>query len=288
MKSFSLFLNDLLEQESGISPNKFNWYIDNYNNKVIDYYDVESPGIVKRNYMTGRPLSKKLTVYEYFCTLGIAHLFDATNPDCIKNMQYHSINALGFIGYQFGEALLYDLEIYIPSKKLRQNLLVDSYYMGGIDDKFWSAGVTEYYTYNEFLNKGIIATHVNLWEGEFKGLLGLNNFDDLKSPLIQEKIIIKAFYYNLKILKKLFNISKGIDLLTIFKENKYPESTFHELFEIYDEGILSGILAAMHLCGPYGFYDLYSKNKINYDEFSVSIVKYIHKFSDYDVYDIFI
>ncbi|WOE33279.1 MULTISPECIES: hypothetical protein [unclassified Acinetobacter] len=287
MKPLNLFLNELLTVESGISTEKKIWYKENFNKKVIDYYETIKPGVVKRDLKTGKPILKKLTVKEYFSTLGVIHLFKPDDQNSLKIMQYHSINALGFVGYQFGEALLYDLGFYVPTKKKYNDTLFDSLYLGGLSDDIWSEDVSIFPSNSESFGKIILATHINLWEGSFKGIDGLNYFEDLKKPVIQDKIILEAFSYNISVLKGLFKVSKGIDILDIFKENLKSDDLFSELFKLHGVGILSGVLAAMHLCGPYGFYDLYIKNKISFDEFSMSIVEYIEKFSNYDVFELY-
>lgn len=286
MKPLYIFLDNLLSLESGISIDKFEWYRENYNVKNINYYEVVRPGVVKRDFETGKPLLKILTVKEYFLTLGVEHLFNLNDLTSIRNMQYHSINALGFVGYQFGEALLYDLGFYIPSKKKYNGQLLDSFYLGGMPDQLWSNNNENNCFYINSLDKNILATHVNLWNGQFCGLIGLSNFDDLRTSAIQNKIIVEAFQYNIRILKKLFHISKGEDILIKLKNTK-SDSILSHLYNIYGEGILSGIIAAMHLCGPYGFYELYENNIVNSDEFSTPITNYIKLFSNYDVSDFY-
>lgn len=286
MKPLYIFLDDLLALESGILIDKFEWYCKNYNTKCIDYYEVVKPGVIKRDLATGKPLLKVLTVKEYFLTLDVEHLFNLNDSASIKNMQYHSINALGFIGYQFGEALLYDLGFYIPPKQKYNDQLLDSFYVGGVSDKVWSNGNKSNCFYVDSLHRNILATHVNFWNGKFCGLTGLNYFDDLRTPHIQNKIIVEAFQYNIKVLKNLFRISKGEDILIKLKDTR-SDSVLFNLYEMYGEGILSGIIAAMHLCGPYGFYELYKKNIVNYDEFSTPITNYIKNFSNYDVSDFY-
>jgi hypothetical protein len=76
-------------------------------------------------------------------------------------MSYKSTNTLGFVGYQFGEALLIDLGYYD-------------------DNVFYGNGAAK-----------------NTWDGTWTGKNGVNSLDDFKTKAAQELAIKEAFGYNL-------------------------------------------------------------------------------------------
>lgn len=79
-------------------------------------------------------------------------------------LQYHSHNSLGFVGYQLGEALLIDLGYY-----------TDTFYYGN-------------------------GAATNTWDGNFTGKGGVTSLAALESGL-QEGVILDAFGYNLKVIE---------------------------------------------------------------------------------------
>jgi hypothetical protein len=282
MKPFQFFLNDLLSRESGIDAKQYAWYQTHYQHRLIDYYEVIQPGILRRDVDTGQAIAKKYTIQEYFKVLGVDQLFRLDDAQCLKTMQYHSINCLGFVGYQFGEALLYDLGFYRPATKINHQGVLDVFYVGGLNDALWRAGTNQVLYYNPSLQKKMWVSPVNYWNGQFKGLAGLNSFADFQQAAIQDKIIVEAFLFNLRRLKQLFGLASGLDVLPILARSPRG-SMLAQLFCKHGEGILSGILAAMHLAGPYGFYRLCTQNIIHHDEFSTPIFAYLEQFSGYDV-----
>ncbi|MEO1725285.1 MAG: hypothetical protein AAFR84_23180 [Pseudomonadota bacterium] len=91
-------------------------------------------------------------------------------------MSYQSMNSLGFVGYQFGEALLIDLGYYD-------------------DDLFYGNGAA-----------------TNTWDGTWTGKNGVTSLADFMTAEKQEIAIQEAFGYNLKIIEDgLSNSGQSLD-----------------------------------------------------------------------------
>jgi hypothetical protein len=157
-------------------------------------------------------------------------------------LQYRSENSLGFVGYQFGEALLIDLGYYE-------------------DDVYYGNGASS-----------------NTWDGTFTGKNGINSLDDLKTEL-QEKVILDAFGYNLNVIKNgLQNSGQSLDdfIGQTFTYTDVDGST------VSVELTLTGILAAAHLRGAWGTLNLLQGGNASTDEYGTSILKYAQQFGGYD------
>lgn len=158
--------------------------------------------------------------------------------------QYKFENPLGFMGkYQFGELLLIDLGYYKASV----------YYGHGADKNYWQG----------------------TWTGK-KGIDSKSKF--LNSPDVQELAIREAFKLNWKRIND-----------TLSRQGKTIKNYIEQKKTFQDKGVsktititLSGILAGAHLRGPYGVADLLSKNQLSHDEFSLSILRYMDEYGDYD------
>jgi hypothetical protein len=278
--SFNSFLNKLLCFESGIDPKKFDWYIENMDNPIIEYPKVIKPGKIKRDHKTGNFCMAKLTVKEYFESLGIFHLFNPYDRNCIKIMQYNTINPLGFVGYQLGESILISTEYYIPPEKAIDNNgqknFYKKYYFGEIDKQFWKNSTTEVlYTFPE-TNNTILATDVNYWEGDFIGKDGIYSFFDLVLPDKQEKVIREVMKFNYTFLKNLF-YSENIKLENTIKQ-------YNKTFYKNDQKIsLSGVLAAAYLVGAVATLIFFKEGIVAKDEFNTSIEKYLLEYSNYKI-----
>lgn len=114
--TFDEFLAKLLARESGIDPALFPWYVREFGSPVLAYPAVTAPGRGIRDARTGRLTFRPVTVAHYFEALGVRDDFDSCDADCIEVMQHASTNALGFIGYQFGESILIDAGYYRPER----------------------------------------------------------------------------------------------------------------------------------------------------------------------------
>jgi len=275
--SRSDFLSALLAMESGIDPDRFPWYVENFDQMAMAYAAVEAPGRIARHDVTGARVEERITVREYFNRLGVLHLFDETHPLSIKNMQYHSTNALGFIGYQFGEAVLISSGYYEPARVAvlldGKREWVDSYYIGEIPDKVWARGVRQVPHRLEGRDVMILATDVNSWKGKFTGKNGVSTLDDLKSGKKQDVIMSDIL---------LMNEATLLSLLRDPGMLVFPE----RIQGGHSKITLSGILAAAHLCGAWGVAKYLNSGVVSADEFGTSILLYLQKFSGYELHPV--
>ena len=163
-----------------------------------------------------------------------------------RDLQYRSQNSLGFVGYQFGEALLIDL----------------GYYRDTIS--YGNGAAT------------------NTWDGTFTGRGGIDSFEELKSPL-QEGVILDAFGYNLRVIEQgLANAGESLsDYLGQTRSYVDPASGATQTVTL----TLTGILAAAHLRGAWGTLDLLQRDAVSSDEYGTSILRYIDQFGGYDSLD---
>ena len=157
-------------------------------------------------------------------------------------MSYRSTNTLGFVGYQFGEALLIDLGYYD-------------------DDLFYGNGAA-----------------TNTWDGTWTGKNGVTSLEDFMTKQAQEVAIQEAFGYNLKIIQEgLANQGKSLaDYIgttrTYVEGGQTVEVTL----------TLTGIMAAAHLRGAWGTLNLLLSGSVSTDEFGTSILRYVKQFGGYD------
>lgn len=262
MKTYNNFLQDLLSYESGIKEDLFDYYINNFDKNIINYPLVMTPGIPIRNPLNGNPIFTKQTIKQYFESLGVINLFDKKNKNCIKNMQYSSINYLGFIGYQFGEAILIKLGYYKPSTekiKIKSKYInIPTFYIGSsLQDNEWKGGLTK-----KIVGEGeniCLATSSNMWKGSFTGKNNINNIEDLRSEKAQTLLINELIQ---------FNLSKLSDYFEEIELSSYT---------------ISGYLAAAHLCGIENTISFIKNGVINKDELNTPITKYLIKFSHYQI-----
>jgi hypothetical protein len=157
-------------------------------------------------------------------------------------MSYRSTNSLGFVGYQFGEALLIDLGYYD-------------------DDVFYGNGAA-----------------FNTWDATWTGKNGVDSLEEFKTADAQEVAIQEAFGMNLQIIEDgLANAGKSLDDY-IGTTSSYELNGETFIIEL----TLSGILAAAHLRGAYGTLDLLLSGAISTDENGTSILQYIDQFGGYE------
>ncbi len=160
-----------------------------------------------------------------------------------SDLQYRSENSLGFVGYQFGEALLIDL----------------GYYKA---DTFYGNGAAR-----------------NNWQGTFTGKNGIDSLTELKTD-IQEAVILDAFGFNLNVIEK--GLAASGKSLTDFIGTKasYVDTSSGQTVEV--DITLTGILAAAHLRGAWGTLDLLKRGAVSSDEYGTSILKYMTQFGGYE------
>jgi hypothetical protein len=157
-------------------------------------------------------------------------------------MAYRSTNALGFVGYQFGEALLIDLGYY-----------KDSVYYG--------AGAS-----------------TNTWDGTWTGKNGVDSLEEFKTKPAQTTAIQEAFGYNLNVLQgQLAVYGKSLDNY-IGTTRSYSQNG--ETISV--KVTLTGVLAASHLRGAWGTASLLLQDSVTADENGTSILQYVKQFGGYE------
>jgi hypothetical protein len=276
------FLNGLRACESGIDPDRYEWYMQCYDKPVVRGPAVSSPGCVVRDQITGAPVLVMMTVREYFQALDVLSFFRPNDPLSLTRMQYGCTNALGFVGYQFGEGVLTTHGVYAPELvPVGENgEACPRLYCGDVSTERWRGGRTELIYRNPWSGHVTVATHVNTWRGRFTGRYGISSLSDLKSPQGQERIVRVLLRSNSR------EILAGIGAA-------HPEDACRLLVEVIPSLVIvhrdcpafaySGLLAAAHLCGPNAVVLLLKKGRDALDEFSTSMKAYIAKFQGFDM-----
>jgi hypothetical protein len=216
-KTFQDFLNDLRAFESG-------WDRDRYDSgRITDAQLTQWAGGTVQS------------VFPKYSSWG-----DLTDSEW-KEMSYASTNSLGFVGYQFGEALLIDLGYYD-------------------DDVFFGNGAA-----------------ANTWDGNWTGKNGVNSFEEFKTEAAQEVAIREAFGHNLKIIER--GLARQGESLSDYvgTTRSYVENGETKTIEL----TLTGIMAAAHLRGAFGTLNLLQNGSVSADEFGTSILRYIDQFGGY-------
>ena len=170
--------------------------------------------------------------------------FESEIPSGDPN-QYQAENKLGFLGkYQFGEPLLIDIGYY------KANI----YYGHGADKNYWQG----------------------TWTGK-KGIDSKSKFHN--SPEVQELAIREAFKLNWERINNTLR-GKGKAINNYIGQKKtFKDQEVSKIITI----TLSGILAGAHLRGPYGVVEILLKNQVFYDEYGISILRYMDEYSSYNV-----
>ena len=215
--SYSDFRDALLAFESG-------WDLERYNAGVIQDWQLDQ--------WAGGTVSEIFPQYTSWSQLSESEW---------SSMAYSSTNSLGFVGYQFGEALLIDL----------------GYYQ---DDFYYGNGASS-----------------NTWDGTWTGKNGVNSLDDFKTGAAQERAIQEAFGFNLNVIETgLGDQGQSLDdfLGTTRTYVDNGESVTVEL-------TLSGIMAAAHLRGAWGTLKLLQNGTVSADEYGTSILRYVDQFGGY-------
>lgn len=269
------FFEDLRAYESGIDPDRHDWYVAHVDIPVLYYPNVARPGRVLRDVVTGRHQLVPMTIAQYFSALGVYDLFDSGDPSCLRRMQYRAINAWGYVGYQVGEECLSDVGYYelesfsidFPSGGAR----IRRFHRGGMDPQVWSNGRTEVFLANE----RIIVTDVNCWGGRFTGKNGVNSFEDLRQPEAQEMIIREAVASNLRKVVETLGLT-GAQLHDYLARERIWAGRRVRCS-------LSGVIACCHLLGPQATAAFLSSSQVTCDELGTSILDYMTRFGNYSM-----
>lgn len=216
--TFEDFLAALLAFESG-------WDRERYNAGIIQDWQLDE--------WAGGP------VESYFP--GYGSWGDLTDAEW-ETMAYRSLNAFGFVGFQFGEALLIDLGYYD-------------------DDLYYGNGASS-----------------NTWDGDWTGKNGVNSLEDFMTKEAQNVAIREAFGHNLGIIED--GLSAQGTSLEDFLDTTINDSTGGQTIPVTIS--LTGILAAAHLRGAPAVIDLLLNGTLSNDEFGTSILQYMEQFGNFD------
>lgn len=278
-KGYQDFLNELLAIESGIRPDLHNWYVENWDKPVLRYPKVTKPGRAVRDTFSGRVIHTPTTVCEYFERLGVVSLFDPSDRVCLKEMQYRSTNALGFVGYQIGEKILATQGYYVPVEVMtpidgRLHRL-PRYYAAALADRHWMAGRTTAIILGD-TGEHVISTDVNEWGGHFTGKAGLHSLNDLMQPYHQDRLMDELLRASCRELRADWHDAPA------FPETSEQIRFSHQKASSAGHSYtLSGLLAAAHLCGTKGVFHFLSTGIGQQDEFGTSMLHYLDYFSGY-------
>ncbi|TNJ40598.1 hypothetical protein [Phaeobacter sp. B1627] len=213
-----------------------------FTNALLDF----ESGWDRRRYDLGQISDEQLNTWARGT---VADFFDGytswsqLSSDEWLSMASRSMNSLGFVGFQFGEALLIDL----------------GYYQ---DDQYYLNGESE-----------------NLWDGSWVGRNGVNSLDDFMNYDVQEMAICEAFGYNLFLLDGMLSRSGQS---TSEYVGQVLEFQLASGATIEVQLTMTGILAAAHLRGATGVRDLLQRGVISEDEYGTSILTYVNQFGGFD------
>lgn len=215
--TFEDFLAALLAFESG-------WDRDRYNAGVIQDWQLDQ--------WAGGGVETRFPQYTSWSQLTSAEW---------EAMAYQSMNSLGFVGFQFGEALLIDLGYYD-------------------DSVFYGNGAA-----------------TNTWDGTWTGKNGVTSLEEFTTKEAQIVAIQEAFGYNLQVLETQLagsdqSLSDFIGQTASYTQNGQTVTV---------ELTLTGILAAAHLRGAWGTASLLQGGAVSTDEYGTSILQYIDQFGGY-------
>ncbi|GHZ55235.1 carbohydrate binding domain protein [Vibrio cholerae] len=276
------FLDALRNFESGINPAQADFYLQNFDNPVYTYAQVTSPGRLVRDCSTGSMISEPTTINQFFTKLGVNTIYNPLTPtdaEMFRQMQYNSMNAWGFIGYQLGEAVLIDAGYYSPKLVNIDGKEYDSFYMF-VPDSTWVGCKTE--ALAEIEGSGgnkVYVTDNNRWEGTFVGKNGVNSLADLRLPEKQELVMRDAMHFNVKVISKLLADANMTWEQALAKSWLGKDANGNP---IQIQATMSGILAAAHLRGAWGTGALLTKDQITCDELGTCITTYVHKFGGFN------
>lgn len=265
-RQLPVFFRHLLDRESNIDSANLAWYEENLDRDVLDYWAVEEPGRLRRSWDTGEALRERVTVREFLSCTGVLGQFADRDRIGIEAVQSAVINPWGFVGFQFGEALLIDLGYYEPetvaTKANGAETRMPSYYAGPVAPETWRHGRTSFVPPGE--NR--VATDVNTWRGTFTGKDGVQSLADLRTLGSQVAILRSSLRHSLAIL------------------SEFAAPPVHDPWDGSWAGPSpAALLAASHLCGPYAVAAHLSTGAARSDEAGTSITAYLNEFADVEL-----
>ena len=262
-------LTELLAFESGIDVRLHEWYCERFRTPSLEAPVVARAGRCVRHPDTGALMWQKVTVEEYFASLGVLRYFDRSRHESLREMQHRSMNALGFFGYQFGEAALRDLGVYRPPAINVPEIAepVEQVYCGAVPLSNWAHGCQETLFWSADESRWILATDVNRWMGSFTGLYGITCFEDCFDEGKQRRIVIDLMCRNASFINE-----------RLVRRSVNPTEALRTRNADW-----SGVLAAAHLRGPTAVVDYLLSGVESADEFGTNIRRYLSRFSDLDI-----
>lgn len=260
------FFRLLLDRESNIDSANLEWYVENLDRDVLDYWAVEHPGRLRRSWQSGAALGERITVREYLRRTGVLNLFAMRDVVGISSVQSAVINPWGFVGYQFGEQLLIDLKYYRPGTVAAvvngEHVKLEAYYAGPIPQSTWRHGRTNCVYFDPDTTTWRVATDVNTWRGTFTGRDGVWSLADLRGHKCQLAVLRSSLRRSQEILGRHL-LPPHQDLWDMPAGGPSPAS----------------LLAASHLCGPFAVAEHLASGKLYFDETGTSIAAYMEEFA---------
>lgn len=259
------FFRLLLDRESNIKSADLDWYRANMKARVLDYWAVERPGRIVRSWEDGTPVRERVTVAEFLERTGVAELFAEVGPAGISAVQAAVVNPWGFVGYQFGEALLIDLQYYRPASQEAtvegRQVSLPCYY-ASLPDSTWRGGRRHCVYRDEWSGLVRIGTDVNTWQGTFTGKDGVASFADLRDYGRQLAVLRASLRHNAGIMSRYL-----ADRAAEGPARRTPRPS------------LASLLAACHLCGPAAVMDYLSGGPARADEAGTPVTAYLREFA---------
>lgn len=275
-QDFQAFLTSLLTYESGIGPELISEYEEKYDlPDATTYWQMRTVnGInVPDTDNNGNLISISMSYRDYFTVLHVNDIWESADngqhtTELVYRMQCASMNAWNFIGYQLGEAVLIDAGHYIPQKAVwTDGKTYDRYYIWtGIP---WTGDEIER-LYQIPDGPTIIATRINMWQGEFTGLDGINNITELRETGFMERAMRNAIWRNVDYIEA--------HLGNITLEQALSRQWTDPINGLSVQSTMSGIIAGAHLAGAQGATSLLVNNEFSADETGTSILTYMQKF----------
>lgn len=288
--TYSEFLDALLSYESGIDPSQLAEYT---SGGTTLYFEVERdkegnriPGRALRDDESGELQARVTMTYpEYFATLGIDFDWATENADNLAAARYQSVNFLGFIGFQVGEAPLISTGHYVPAERNGFFGTLPSYYAWTGQERRFAHGA-EYSWYQiEGSSTQVYTTRNNSWEGTFTGKDGATSLAALRTRDVQEQVIRTMMQFNLNTLVAEFRritFQPTTDEILIYQQILSRVVTKPSDPELSLVPSLSGLLAACHLRGAWGVAAVLTGTPDAGDETGTSVYDYCELFADYE------
>jgi hypothetical protein len=233
---------------------------------MVDYWAVQRPGRLRRSFADGEPIPERITFQEFLVRTGVAELYGSGSAAEVQAARFAVMNPWGFVGYQFGEALLIDLHYYEPAG---EEAVVDgrperlpSYYTSALAPSTWRHGRTRLVFHDEDARVRRVGTDVNEWSGTFTGQDGICSLEDLRTKAGQLAVLRGSLRRNAEIVDGHLR-SHDEDLWSPRPGQPGP----------------AAILAACHLCGPWAITAWLTDGEVRRDEAGTALTTYLDRFS---------